>query len=82
MCFSDALKGMKDGKKMQRKGWNGKDMFVYLADESELGYQPFFIMKTAQGHLQPGWLASQADMLAEDWEVCTLPEPRFGKGCK
>lgn len=26
-------------------------------------------MFTAQGEMQPGWLASQADMLAEDWEI-------------
>lgn len=24
-------------------------------------------MKTADGAMQPGWLASQADMLANDW---------------
>ncbi len=30
---------------------------------------PYFVMKTATGVLQPGWLASQADMLATDWEV-------------
>lgn len=29
----------------------------------------YFSMWTAQGTWQPGWLASQADMLAEDWEV-------------
>jgi len=27
------------------------------------------VMKTGGGGLQPGWLASQADMLAEDWEL-------------
>lgn len=32
-------------------------------------YEPCIIMFTAQGKHQPGWLASQADMLAEDWEV-------------
>lgn len=30
-------------------------------------YEPCIVMKTAQGLHQPGWLASQADMLAEDW---------------
>lgn len=30
---------------------------------------PHIDMKTATGEMQPGWLASQTDMLAEDWEV-------------
>ncbi len=30
---------------------------------------PHIDMMTAQGTMQPGWLASQTDMLAEDWEV-------------
>lgn len=34
----------------------------------------YIVMWTAQGVWQPGWLASQADMLAEDWEIA-LPEP-------
>ncbi len=28
---------------------------------------PHIDMYTAQGTMQPGWLASQADILAEDW---------------
>ncbi len=31
--------------------------------------QPYIIMKTAAGELQSGWLASQSDMLAEDWQI-------------
>lgn len=34
-----------------------------------LDSQPYIAMKNAQGQWQPGWLASQADMLAEDWEI-------------
>ena len=30
---------------------------------------PHIDMYTAQGSMQPGWLASQADMLAEDWRI-------------
>lgn len=30
MDFSDALRAMKDGKHLARKGWNGKNMFVFL----------------------------------------------------
>jgi hypothetical protein len=32
-------------------------------------YEPCIVMFTAQQKHQPGWLASQADMLAEDWEI-------------
>lgn len=37
--------------------------------EGDLPVGGYFVMWTAQGVWQPGWLASQADMLAEDWEV-------------
>lgn len=40
--------------------------FVPSGDLTVGGY---FVMWTAQGVWQPGWIASQADMLAEDWEV-------------
>jgi len=83
--FSDALKALKNGKKVARKGWNGKGMWIKLVaqDHYELldatisefkrgpdwNLESFIVMYTAQDKLQPGWLASQADMLAEDWEV-------------
>jgi hypothetical protein len=78
--FGDALELLKAGRKVARTGWNGKDMYLYLLTEfvvignggtvvttSMSHYQPCVVMKTAQGLHQPGWLASQADMLAEDW---------------
>lgn len=40
--------------------------FVPSGDLTVGGY---FVMRTAQGVWQPGWLASQADMLADDWEA-------------
>lgn len=77
MNFGEALELLKNGFRVSRVGWNGKDMYLYLLTEfSVLGnghssgvrfYQPCIVMKTAQGLHQPGWLASQADMLAEDW---------------
>ena len=30
---------------------------------------PYIVMKTATGNLQPGWLASQTDMLSSDWDI-------------
>lgn len=41
----------------------------HIGEDTPLDSQPYFAMWTALGQWQPGWLASQADMLAEDWEV-------------
>jgi hypothetical protein len=66
--FSEALGSLKAGSKMQRAGWNGKDMYVELQrpDAHSKMSLPYLFMKTAQGDLVP-WLASQTDILAEDW---------------
>ncbi len=82
MDFGEAIRSLKQGRKVARKGWNGKGMYIFLADEGgdfhtkaeigperKAGVHPFIVMYTAQGDFQPGWLASQADMLAEDWAV-------------
>ena len=78
MDFGEAIKALKEGKKVARKGWNGKGMYLYLADGELLtdaigDYSfPFVdsvVMKTADDKYCIGWLASQTDMLAEDWQV-------------
>ena len=69
MDFSQALLSVKDGNKVQREGWNGKGMHIELqepTDKSKMT-QPYIYMHTAQGDLIP-WLASQADLLANDWQ--------------
>lgn len=85
LSFGDALEYLKLGKKVARKGWNGKGMFIFLVQSSEfkvnrppllgiyeegtpISYQAHIDMKTADGTIVP-WLASQSDMLANDWEV-------------
>lgn len=89
MSFGDALNALKNGKKVARKGWNGKeagkDMFIYYVpagnykpctkvaerlvnDEGLVPYAPYIAMKTAQGYVVP-WLASQTDILSDDWEI-------------
>lgn len=74
--FGDAIKYMKRGLKVARKGWNGKGMYLFLADAEDftscLSHGDFectssVCMKTAQNNICVGWLASQTDMLAEDW---------------
>jgi hypothetical protein len=72
MDFGSALSLLKNGKKISRAGWNGKGMYIFL-DAQAVGpdgmlYQPMIVMFTAQKQYQPGWLASQADMLATDWD--------------
>lgn len=68
MDFGEAIRAMKDdGASVARSGWNGKNMFIYIM--SFPGYDPCIVMHTAGDTEQPGWLASQADMLAEDWNI-------------
>lgn len=76
--FGYALAALKAGKRAQRAGWNGKDMWIALIHPGNamftkfrcgLPMQPCIGMKTAANEMQPGWLASQADMLADDWTV-------------
>lgn len=69
LSFGDAITYLKLGYKVARAGWNGKGMYIYLdsGKGAMVAYDPFIIMYTAGGTMQPGWLASQADILSEDW---------------
>lgn len=74
-CFGGALALLKSGKRVSRSGWNGKGMWLELQvpDAGSKMSLPYIYMKTAQDDLVP-WLASQTDVLAEDWvEVNRLP---------
>lgn len=85
MNFSQALVSIKDGKRVAREGWNGKGMFVFLVPGSNFAvnrepllsilgegtnvtYRPHIDMRDAEGKIVP-WLASQTDILADDWSV-------------
>jgi len=83
MDFSDALKLIKAGKRVQRNGWNGKNMFIFLVPGSvfKVNRDPLLSILgegtevTYHGHVDMRtangqivpWLCSQTDMLAEDW---------------
>lgn len=111
MNFGEAIEEVKKGNLVNRKGWNGKNMFIFLRPEDELtadfiidkvkslpqslknyyvgsfahtilekehGKAPedtkikftaYLCMKTADDTIVNGWLASQIDMLANDWEI-------------
>lgn len=95
MTFGHAIEAAKQGHKIARRGWNGKNMFVvympplyllpfntqgterkvndrtakWIGEDNPLDCQPYFAMYNAQGKWIPGWLASQSDMLSDDWMI-------------
>lgn len=77
MSFGVALEALKSGKRVSRAGWNGKGMWLCLVarwsgaiGEMPVDYHllPWIAMKTVDGGVVP-WLASQTDVLAEDWAL-------------
>ena len=79
--FGEAIKYLKRGMKVARKGWNGKKQYIQLAtgisyktptgavvncEHDAIGNKSVAFVGTSG--VQMGWLASQADMLAEDWK--------------
>ena len=68
MNFGQAIEALKQGKRVARTGWNGKGMHLELQrpDAHSKMTLPYIFMYTAQGDNVP-WLASQTDMLSEDW---------------
>ena len=95
LTFGQALEALKEGKRVQREGWNGKGMFLFQrpADKLDKYFIPkvkslpetvktflveqgrdieflaYLCMWSATGEVVNGWLASQTDMLSEDWVI-------------
>lgn len=78
MNFGEALEYLKIGHGVARSGWNGKGMWLelQLPDEHSKMTLPYVYLNypaTADGPYPDGarvpWLASQTDMLANDWEA-------------
>ena len=82
MEFGEAIKAVRQGKRIQREGWNGKSQHVELAtcisykdadgrivnvNHDAIGNKALAFVGTSG--VQIGWLASQADMLADDWRI-------------
>ena len=82
MTFGIAIEMIKRGFKVARKGWNGKKQYIQLAtaisyksmdgdvvncEHESIGNKAIAFVGTSG--VQMGWLASQADMLAEDWVI-------------
>lgn len=70
MEFGEALNDLREGHRVTREGWNGKDMWVALQvpDDHSKMRRPYLYMSPIDGDLVP-WVASQSDLLAEDWKV-------------
>lgn len=76
MTFGQAIEAMRKNLRVARAGWNGKGMWLRMVIpggdnlEYDMGYEnlPYIEMKTVDDKLVP-WLASQTDMLAEDWQI-------------
>ena len=84
MTFGQVIEALKQGKKVANHAWNGKNMFLFLADAIDFHTDadlscvsdlhgnlvlPSIVMKTAEDQFCVGWLASQTDMLSEDWYI-------------
>ena len=82
MDFGRAIQLLKEGRKVQREGWNGKNQYIELAmcisytnadgvivnaQHDAIGNCAIAFVGTSG--VQLGWLASQADMLANDWKM-------------
>jgi len=65
-----ALRQLKQGSKITRDGWNGKNQWLSLQvpDENSKMKRPYIYISPVDGDLVP-WVASQSDLLAEDWSV-------------
>jgi hypothetical protein len=71
MNFGKALELLKQGKKIMRKGWNGKNMYVEVRTLYDVkGYvidNPGLLIKTPTDYFN-NWVPSITDLFAEDWE--------------
>lgn len=82
MDFGKIIEAIKQGKRAKRTGWNGKEQYIELAknisyvnakgeiinaEHNAIGNNAIAFVGTSG--VQLGWLASQADMLADDWEI-------------
>lgn len=85
LSFSAALAILKCGYRLQRDGWNGKGMFIYYVrpgnynpctaaaekivnEEGKVPYSAYIAFYTVDKKVVP-WVASQTDLLADDWRV-------------
>ena len=87
MNIGQVVEGLKQGKRYERSGWNGKGMFVFLVNGShfKVNREPLVSIMgevewvTYRPHVDMRtadgevvpWLCSQSDLLADDWQEVT-----------
>ena len=76
MKFGAALEALEQGMQVAREGWNGKGMWLELQHpdaNSKMTLPYIYINYPDDARVTPGarvpWLASQTDMLSNDWMV-------------
>ncbi|MCI1898526.1 MAG: DUF2829 domain-containing protein [Enterobacter sp.] len=84
LSFGLAVEALKLGKRVTRTGWNGKGQYVILIPGDhlarsagygfgeaigEFSFGSVMALKNAQNIMQPGWVPSQGDVLADDWKI-------------
>lgn len=74
--FSEALRAVKDGRAIQRIGWNGTGLKVkaQIPDAHSKMSLPYLYIEYPKDHkIYPSakcpWLASQTDIMSNDWVV-------------
>ena len=74
MNFGEAITLLKVGHQLQRKGWNGKDMWIgmQIPDAYSRMTLPYIYMRTEDEQMV-SWVASQTDMLSDDWQEYVAP---------
>lgn len=70
MNFGEALEALRRGRLVSRSNWNGKNQFLALQvpDERSKMRKPYIYISPVDGEFVP-WVASQTDILANDWLV-------------
>ena len=85
MDFGEAIRSLKEGKRVRRAGWEDTWLCLvpgvmivagahervrkFLPVAVDLNYGSHIVLHASNGLWQPGWVPTQLEMFAEDWEV-------------
>ena len=72
MNIGDAITELRQGNRVARLDWNGPGQYLELQvpDEHSKMRKPYIYISPVDGEFVP-WLASQTDILADDWVIVT-----------
>lgn len=79
LTFGQALENLKMGHTVAREGWNGRDMYLELQtpDENSKMQRSYIYIVPGNVAFTVPWVASQADLLTDDWYVVSTPVPQL-----